>query len=650
MLTRFLGTDNFTSLQLALMQHTQSVVTTNLDTGEASLLQGLGSHSMQYSWVKASMLVQEHQALRSQGVVRVEVIETLNEMICKNLIPLVPLRDPISASGDLMPLASIAGALQGCPDISVSINQGGGYNLLSADHALKLANIKPIVPNPKEGLGLISGTAPSTALGTLALYEANQLAVLSQYLSILASEALGDNLEWLNPFIANSRSPVNQKEFSTNMRTFVVGSKLVSCIHSEKDRFKVGLCQDRHSTHSSHQWIGPQLEDLMIAHQQVTTELNSTSDNSILDVNGSDILSGTNFQAASVASAMDKTRLSLEALAKMLFVQCRKMINPDLNNGLPAKLAADYANLSYTMRGVDANMAGYMFELTHITNSVNSHVQSAYQHSHAVNSLAFTSARYTMAAADLVSLMSACFIYVGCQGLDLRVMHNTFLESLQPIIQAITCNVIGNFLPRANIEALHVELSKNITKLWTESTSLDAHDRCEKVVSLCIPILSSGLVHNEGTIPSSLYSVAAVETWRRKVLAAVNAHYFSFRGEFYEKQTTVGYLGQASKKIYSFVREELGVPFHKGFEEHSTPGNCLLGGRQKRTIGSWIGVIYESLRDGRLYDRLMEALGEGLDGEGGSEAVDGLRRCEVDEKELSTGGDSGYASPAAIGA
>jgi len=134
------------------------------------------------------------------------------------------------------------------------------------------------------------------------------------------------------------------------------------------------------------------------------------------------------------------------------------------------------------------------------------------------------------------------------------------------------------------------------------------------------------------------------------VLAAVNAHYFSFRGEFYEKQTTVGYLGQASKKIYSFVREELGVPFHKGFEEHSTPGNCLLGGRQKKTIGSWIGVIYESLRDGRLYDRLMEALGEGLDGEGGSEAVDGLRRCGVDEKELNTGGDSGYASPAAIGA
>jgi hypothetical protein len=94
----------------------------------------------------------------------------------------------------------------------------------------------------------------------------------------------------------------------------------------------------------------------------------------------------------------------------------------------------------------------------------------------------------------------------------------------------------------------------------------------------------------------------------------------------------------------------LGVPFRRGLVENPTPGDCMLGGRQKKTIGSWIGVVYESLRDGRLYDRLMEALGEGLEGERESEAADGLRGCEIDEKEVKTGGDSGYASPAAVGA
>jgi hypothetical protein len=48
--------------------------------------------------------------------------------------------------------------------------------------------------------------------------------------------------------------------------------------------------------------------------------------------------------------------------------------------------------------------------------------------------------------------------------------------------------------------------------------------------------------------------------------------------------------------------------------EHPTPGDVVINGRPKKTIGSWVGIIYESLRDGRLYDKLMEALAEGLEG------------------------------------
>ena len=56
------------------------------------------------------------------------------------------------------------------------------------------------------------------------------------------------------------------------------------------------------------------------------------------------------------------------------------------------------------------------------------------------------------------------------------------------------------------------------------------------------------------------------------------------------------------------------MPFHRGLVEHPTPGDVVINGRPKKTIGSWVGIIYESLRDGRLYDKLMEALAEGLEG------------------------------------
>ncbi|KAE9378838.1 phenylalanine ammonia-lyase [Stipitochalara longipes BDJ] len=605
-------TNNHAALQLALMQHTQSAVTTSLDRGgETSLpLEDIGSHAMPYSWVKASMLVRENQTMRGHSAVRVEVVQTLNELIFRDMIPLVPLRGSISASGDLMPMSFIAGALQGCPDIFIRTKQGKVYELLPADQALKKANIEPIILGPKEGLGLINGTAPSAAVASLALYETHQLAVLSQYLTILASEVLGGNLEWLHPFIASIRPHIGQKEASANMRTFVAGSKLVSGIQIEKNRFKLGLCQDRYSTRTSQQWIGPQLEDLMLAHQQITTELNSTSDNPLIDVSSSDVYSGGNFQAASITSAMEKTRLSLQMLGKMLFGQCTEMINPALNNGLPANLAADDPSLSFTMKGIDANMAAYMSELAYVANPVSSHVQSAEQHNQAVNSLAFISTRYTMAAVDLVSLMSACFIYVGCQGVDLRVMHNTFLESFQPTVRTITAEVIGQRLSRLTIDALNDDIESNIALVWAETTSLDLHKRCEKVVSSCISILARTLSLFQEDNPAP---VTTLEVWRGKMLDSMNEHYVSHRTRFFEKQTTIEYLGQASKIIYTFVREELGVPFHRGLIEHPTPGDVMLDGRPKKTIGSWVGIIYESLRDGRLYEQLMEALAEGFE-------------------------------------
>ena len=303
-----------------------------------------------------------------------------------NLTPVVPLRGSIFASGDLSPLSYIAGAITGNPDIYVRTEKG----IVSAEGALQQVSVSPITLGPKEGLGLINGTATSAAVASLALYETHHLAILSQILTSMALEALLGSVGNYDPFIARVRPHEGQTESARAVRQFLQGSGLARGFgHDQDDRQSSGLLyhQDRYALRTASQWIGPQIEDLTLAHRQITTELNSTTDNPLVDVIGETTHHGGNFQAVSITSAIEKIRLSLQMIGKLLFAQCSELINPMLNNGLPPNLAADEPSLSYTMKGVDIGMASYMSELAFLANPVSSHVQSAEMHNQALNSL-----------------------------------------------------------------------------------------------------------------------------------------------------------------------------------------------------------------------------------------------------------------------
>lgn len=572
------------------------------------------------------MLVRCNATIRGHSAVNASVVESILQLLRHDLTPVVPLRGSVSASGDLMPLSYIAGAIQGSPDIWIRAGCGSSRKLITAREALRESGMAPIVLGPKEGLGLINGTAASAAVASLALYETHQLAILAQVLTATATEALAGNVESYHPFIAQVRPHEGQIEAACNIRAFLSGSRLArGANQAQKDRFKSGLYQDRYALRSSTQWMGPQLEDLLLAHKQITTELNSTADNPLVDTAARDIYSGANFQATSVTSAMEKTRLSLQMIGKMIFGQCSEMINPVLSNGLPSNLASDDPSLSFTMKGVDVNMAAYMSELAYLANPVSSHVQSAEMHNQPINSLALVSCRYTMQAVELVSLMSAGSLYVACQALDLRVMSLKFLQSLTPMLEAITRNTFGHAVEADHIDAVNTKLGLRIAEVWSspEANCMDAKDRCTKAIDSCVPIIanwlsdsndqncSAGLSQSVANIPS----ITAIAVWKARMFAQTMATYDSNRLQFCDKQPTPEYLGQAAKRLYLFVRKTLEVPFHQGLVEHPDPtvdgeGGSELNGRPKRTIGFWVSTIYKSIRDGRLHEEAMHCLEE----------------------------------------
>ncbi|KAK5031938.1 hypothetical protein LTS07_004559 [Exophiala sideris] len=620
-----LRTDNLINLQRALTQHQQSAILTQDDfEAHPDGDREFSPHSMPTSWVKGSMLVRCNTNVRGHSAVSWKVVDTLAELIRRDMTPIVPLRGSISASGDLMPLSYIAGVLQGNPDIFVRYGGGKDMKVINAPQALeeiRHLNIQEnetdaedqysaITLGPKEGLALVNGTAPSATVAALALYETNQLAFLSQLVTCLSSETLAANVEWTHPFIAEVRPHPGQIEAAQNLRRLLDGSGLVTGLGEHDNSAQEGLVQDRYAVRSSPQWVGPQLEDLCFAADQLVRELNSTTDNPLVNSETGTVHCGANFQAASVTMVAEKTRLCLQMIGKMLFAQTSEMINPTLNNGLPPNLAPDDPSLSYCMKGVDINMAAYQSELAFLANAVSSHVQSAEMHNQSINSLALVSARYTMQSVELVAMMTASAIYVGLQGVDLRVMHKTFLEDFRKEAMDI---IDQNFLPNFEEEDL-LSMQQNVwdkfCETWTATASDDAEQRCQKVAHATVNVVLRLFYSGEMSLAAPdeadvhLAMLNCEEDLEQAMICAFRTH----QSDFFEKPWTMQYLSRGTQVLYQFVREELGVPFYRGLAENMELGN-ETSGRPKQTIGSWISMIYEAVCDGSLAGDVFVSLG-----------------------------------------
>ncbi|KFA61072.1 hypothetical protein S40285_06337 [Stachybotrys chlorohalonatus IBT 40285] len=604
-------TDDLVGLQIGVLQHTQSAIITSQDKAPASNSERHPSHVMPLEWVRGAMLVRANQNLRGHSAIRLEVLDSLVKLLQHGIVPLVPLRGTISASGDLMPMSYIAGAVTGNPDVYVQVGTGDQVQVLPSNEALAQSGLSPSGLGPKEALGLINGTAPSVSVASLVLYDSQRLALLSQMLTAFASESMGGNVEWAQPFIHAVRPHAGQIEAASNIRRFLRGSEFVVGLESRK-RVGEGLWQDRYSTRTSPQWIGPYLEDLLLAQRQLEVELNSTSDNPLVEVSEQDgaakaeVYSGGNFQAVVVTSAMDKTRLALQMIGRMLFSQVTEIINPATNNGLEANLnASDREN--FTMKGIDVNMAAYMSELAALAHPVSSHVMSAEMHNQGINSLALISARRTMEAVDILTHMCACHMYVCCQAVDLRASHMMFMRSLKSKLQNSTSDGLlhGFSLQEQQIERLSHRLIPTIEITWYHWNANSWRDRVPYVVEAAMAPLTDFLA-GEGVV----CSVSDLAAFKKRFEAQV---YMLASSIFYPNvaittDAVATQLGDGTSQLYTWIRSRLGVPAHFGLD-HDPLYNQHWGlpTENKKTIGSWVSIVYESI-GGDLMDMVMDSI------------------------------------------
>lgn len=420
----------------------------------------------------------------------------------------------------------------------------------------------------------------------------------------MLSQALCGSSESFHPFISETRPHQGQIECARNINYLLRGSHLSRDVLEPKNRRREDLVQDRYSLRSAPQWIGPQLEDLLLAHRQITTELNSSCDNPLVNSSEKDIYYGCNFQAAVVTSAMEKVRLSLQMFGRILFAQTTEMIDPHLSGGLPANLAADDPSLSFTMKGIDVNMAAYMAELSYLANPMSSHVQAAEMHNQSVNSMAMASARMSADALSILRKMVACHVFVSCQALDLRVLHRTFISGVIEVLVASTEEAFSSISTKEQLTSLHTALRHQVGPYWNATTKLDLAPRCEALVSSVALLV---IAH----VPSNC-SVEEIQGWRSKTTTTVLDTWKQIYSKFVAKPHTAELLGKGSNAVYRYVRDELRVPFHQGFVEHPTVQNDSFNGRKKRTIGGWVSIIHDAIARGDLCNVLLPVAAEGL--------------------------------------
>ncbi|PVI05536.1 phenylalanine ammonia-lyase-like protein [Periconia macrospinosa] len=564
--------------------------------------------TMPESWVRAIVLVRANTLAYPRSGVRLVILERMIQLLNFDVIPRIPLRGSNSGVGDLSPLSYIGGVLQGKPAVQAYIGDRiqGGRKLVPGDEALSYAEIESVDFRGKDGISIIMGSPPSSAVACLALHEAMSLAATTIALTAMSAEALCASQLSFHPLVGELRPHPGQVECATNIRSFLEGSKLIS---EEPKTTAIIHRVDRYPIRTSPQWIGPILEEFQLSHSQLLIEINSANDNPLMESPGS-MLHGGNFQAKSVAVAMEKVRQGCQSLGQILFSQCTDIINVSSNKGLPSHLVVGEPSQTGGFKGTDLLIASLQSELGFLANPVSSHVQYAEGGVQAINSLALISARYTLTAVDVLTQLAAAHLVAICQALDLRALHIQFLYTLAPKFKMLTRRCIGEcneqLSPTSegshNSNELVYELWVGLSQEMSRTMDMDSRPRFESAMDH----LQTRLLRE---LPCTQQSLELVQQWHSDCVNEISQSYQSVRSRYLAAPDANPVLGKAAKKLYSFVRFTLEVPFlgpdYMANAEWDD-GTSHSDKYKYRSIGAMNSAVYESLRNGALYSVVVD--------------------------------------------
>ncbi len=306
--------------------------------------------------VRASMLVRLNSLARGTSAISIENFKKLLKIYNAGIIPCVPSKGSLGASGDLGPLAAIA---------LVAIGKGKAkYNgkIVPGKIALESAGIEPIKLTFKEGLSLINGTSVMTALGALLVEQAITLVKSYDIISCLSFEGLMVKIKPFNPVVHRQKPHRGQLQTAENIWALLIDSQMVVDEKKVEEQIQHELNQtepffskmaieDAYSIRCTPQILGPIRDSLLTIKNVITNEINSSNDNPLILSDKEDVFHNGHFHGQYISMAMDQLSICLTTLSNLSDRRIDRFMDKNHNNQLPAFLCKETPGLKLGLMG-----------------------------------------------------------------------------------------------------------------------------------------------------------------------------------------------------------------------------------------------------------------------------------------------------------
>ena len=279
--------------------------------------------------VRGAMLLRANALAKGYSGAHVATVELLVECLNRGVLPVVPSRGSVGASGDLAPLAHLALPLVGEGEAVVEGER------LSGAEALRRVGLNPIRIASKEGLSLVNGTQFMAGMAALGVVRARRLARTADLACALSLEALQGSRTSFTPAVHRSRPLKGQGEAAGNVWRLLEGSAIIES-HRWCDKV-----QDAYSLRCAPQVHGACRDLLDYAEATVAVELNSATDNPLVLLEEGEIVSAGNFHGQPLAFALDVLAMAAAELASISERRTERLVNPSLSEGLPPFLVRE---------------------------------------------------------------------------------------------------------------------------------------------------------------------------------------------------------------------------------------------------------------------------------------------------------------------
>ncbi|WP_305752094.1 histidine ammonia-lyase [Mammaliicoccus sciuri] len=276
------------------------------------------------------MVLRLNTMLKGHSGVTEKLVSLLVEFINRRIIPVIPEQGSLGASGDLAPLSHLALALIGEGDVHY---KGETRN---AKEVLHEVGLEPHSLQAKEGLALINGTQAMTSQGVIAYIEAENIAYHAEWIAALTHQALNGIVDAYDEHVHIVRNFNEQVEVAERMRNWLEGSKLTT----RQGEVRV---QDAYTLRCIPQIHGASFQVLNYVKEKLELEMNAANDNPLIFDNDDEtlVISGGNFHGQPIAFAVDFLKIGVAELANVSERRLERLVNPQLNGGLPAFLSPE---------------------------------------------------------------------------------------------------------------------------------------------------------------------------------------------------------------------------------------------------------------------------------------------------------------------